>query len=103
MPEQAINWQASTDSCTFEIKGLAQLGMQIIERTPNTSIIMKGEGKIPFGFMLNSIISAVNELSCTVQLVMDADMNPFISMMAERPLSNFINILVSKLKEVLEK
>ena len=103
MPEQVINWQATSDTCTFEIKGLATLGMRIIERVPYSKLVMKGEGKIPFDFLLNSNITPVNDNSSRVQLVIVADMNPFISMMAEKPLANFVDMLVVKLKEVMEK
>ena len=103
MPEQVVNWQATSDTCSFEIKGLASLEMRIIDRVPESKIIMKGEGKIPFDFFLNSNLSPVTESSGKVQLVIEAEMNPFISMMAEKPLGNFINLLVVKLKEVMEK
>ena len=103
MPEQVINWQATSDTCTFEIKGHATLVMRIIERVPNSKLVMKGEGKIPFDFLLNSNITPVNDNSSRVQLVIVADMNPFISMMAEKPLANFVDMLVVKLKEVMEK
>jgi carbon monoxide dehydrogenase subunit G len=103
MPEQVINWQATADTCSFEIKGLATLGMRIIEKVPNSQIHMKGEGKIPFEFFLKSFINPVNEGASNVQLVIEAEMNPFIWVMAEKPLTNFVNMLVVKLKEVMEK
>jgi len=103
MPEQVVNWQATSDTCSFEIKGLATLGLRIIERLPDSKIVMQSEGKLPFDFQLNSYINRVTDDSANVQLVINSDMNPFVSMMAEKPLANFVNILVSKLKEVLEK
>ena len=103
MPEQVVNWQATSDTCSFEIKGLATLGLRIIERLPDSKIVMQSEGKLPFDFQLNSYINRVTDDSANVQLVINSDMNPFVSMMAEKPLANFVNILVSKLKEEMEK
>jgi len=103
MPEQVANWQATVDSCSFEIKGLATVGLRIVERIPGSKIVMKSEGKLPFDFLLNSLLTPSGESSCKVQLVIDADMNPFISMMAEKPLANFVNALATRLKENLEK
>lgn len=103
LPEQVINWQSTSENCSFEIKGLATLGLRIIERIPDTHILMKGEGKLPFEFSLNSVFTPITENSCKVQLAIDADMNPFVSMMAEKPLANFVNVLAVKLKEVMEK
>ena len=103
LPEQVINWQSNGDSCTFEVKGLATLGLRIIEKVPFTKIGMQGEGKIPFGFTLDSFFEQVSEQECTAQMVIDADMNPFIAMMVEKPLQNFVDLLIKKLKEEMEK
>jgi carbon monoxide dehydrogenase subunit G len=103
MPEQVINWKSDGDSCSFEIKGLASLGLRIIEKNPFTKISMQGEGKIPFGFTWDSFIRETFDKQCEVQLVIDADMNPFIAMMAEKPLQNFVNVILPRLKEEMEK
>jgi len=34
------------------------------------------------------------------QLFFDADLNPFLKMMAEKPLKNFLNLLVSRYCEL---
>ena len=103
MPEQVVNWQTTGDSCSFEVKGLATLGLRIIKKTPFTSISMQGEGKIPFGFTLDSFFQETSPKQCQVQMVIDADMNPFIAMMAEKPLQNFIDVILPKLKYEMEK
>lgn len=103
MPEQVINWQSTGDSCTFEIKGLASLGLRIIEKNPFSKIIMQAEGKIPFSFTWNSLFQEISLEQCEVQMVIDADMNPFIAMMAEKPLQNFVNVILPRLKEEMEK
>jgi len=103
MPEQVANWQSTGDSCSFEVKGLATLGLRITSRTPFTRISMIGEGKLPFGFTLESYIQEMDTQQCQVQMAIDADMNPFIAMMAEKPLQNFIDMILPKLKEEMEK
>jgi carbon monoxide dehydrogenase subunit G len=102
MPDQVENWTASTDVCSFEIRGLASLGMRMTERIPHHKIIMTGEGKIPFSFSLITNIDAVRDDAANVRLVIDADMNPFIAMMAEKPLLDFVNLLSARLKQVME-
>jgi carbon monoxide dehydrogenase subunit G len=102
MPEQVQNWAATPDQCSFEIKGLATLGMKMIERLPFSKVVMEGEGKLPFDFNLSCHFESEGETSTKVVLVMDADMNPFISMMAEKPMHDFINLLAARLKQVME-
>lgn len=102
MPEQVVNYQSQTDSCSFEIKGLAALGLRIIEKTPYSKVMMKGEGKLPFDFSFIYSSHTITDNSAEIVLSVDADMNPFMAMMAASPLQNFVNMLAAKLKEVME-
>ena len=103
LPEQVANWQSTGDSCSFDVKGLATIGLRITGKTPYTEIIMIGEGKLPFGFALETFIRQSETEKCQVQMVIDADMNPFIAMMAEKPLQNFVDMILPRLKEEMER
>jgi carbon monoxide dehydrogenase subunit G len=98
MPEQISDWQSTTDECSFTIKGMAELGMKMTEKTPS-SFIKIVRTKAPFDFVLSCFIEdKVHQ--CAVQLTFDADLSPVLKMMASKPLTNFLNLLVNKLKEV---
>lgn len=99
MPEQVENWQSTADECSFTIKGMASLGMKIAEKIPNTEIRIIPHGKTPFDFKLFCLIEEKGN-SSLVQLFFDADLNPFLKMIAEKPLQNFLNLLVSKMKNI---
>ena len=103
LPEKVENWQSTGDACSFEVKGLATLGLRIIERIPFSKVSMTGEGKLPFNFTLAAIINETALQQSNVQLIIDSDMSQFIAMMAANPLKDFINALVSKLKIEMEK
>jgi len=102
MPEQVTDWKSTADSCSFTISGMASLSMKMSIRQPNDKIVMTSEGKTPFAFELICHFRALTDESCEVQLVFEADLSPMISMMATRPLQNFVNILTHKLKEYAE-
>jgi len=99
MPEQVVDWKSTTDECTFTIKGMATLGMKIVEKTPNSLIKVVKNGSAPFDFTLLCTIDDLQN-QCAVQLAFDAELNMMMKMMATKPLTNFLNILVNKLKEV---
>ncbi len=99
MPEQVTNWQSTDDECSFTIAGMASLGMKIQEKKPNSLIRVIRHGKSPFDFFLNCNIEEKGP-ECKVQLSFDADLNPMLKMMAVKPLTNFLNMLVNKLKEI---
>jgi carbon monoxide dehydrogenase subunit G len=99
MPEQVTNWESTTTECSFTIAGMATLGMKLTEKTPNSIVRAVRNGNAPFDFTLTCQIEARGN-GADVQLIFDADLNPMLKMMAERPLTNFLNMLVNKLKEL---
>jgi len=103
LPEKVENWQSTGDSCSFEVKGLATLGLRITERIPFTKVSMTGEGRLPFNFTLAAIMHETSLQQSEVQLIIDSDMSQFIAMMAANPLKDFINAFVNKLKIEMEK
>lgn len=100
MPEQVVNWQSTSDECSFTIQGMATLGMKIVDKRPNSFIKIIKNGSAPFDFTLTCKIDELQQDS-SIQLAFDVDLNPMMKMMATKPLTNFLNILVNKLKEVV--
>lgn len=101
MPEQVTDWQSTETDCSFTIKGMASLGMELDEKTPHSQIKMKRKGKAPFDFNLFcNIIATAQNSETKIQLAFDAGLNPFLKMMAEKPLRNFLNILVENYKKM---
>ncbi|MBK6444090.1 MAG: SRPBCC family protein [Bacteroidetes bacterium] len=99
MPEQVTNWQSTEEDCSFTIAGMASLGMKIVEKIPHTMIKVTRNGKAPFDFNLDCSIKDLAP-QCEVQLAFDADLNPMLKMMAVKPLTNFLNLLVHKLNDL---
>lgn len=101
MPEGKIdNWKSDSDSCEFSIKGMASIGLRVIDRKPNNEINIESFGKAPFKFKLNILIEQKSADSAETQIIFDGDVNPFMKMMIEKPLSNFFNMLTAKAGEL---
>jgi len=101
MPDQVTDWKSSNEACSFTIKGMASLGMAIDSTTPNSEIKIRKDGKAPFDFFLTGKIGeSDNPETSKLQLIFDADLNPFLKMVAEKPLTNFLNMLVDKYAEI---
>jgi hypothetical protein len=100
MPSQVTNWQSTTDDCSFTINGMATIGMKIYEKTPFSKISITSNGKVPFEFKLFIHLAETSATTCTGQLTFESGMNPMIRMMVEKPLGNFFNMLVQKMKEI---
>ena len=100
MPENVSNWESTSEECSFSVKGMASIGMAISNRIPDAQITITSTPKSPFRFDLNCFVDSSGEDGSVACLVFEADLNPMIQMMAEKPLTNLFELIISKLKEV---
>ncbi len=96
MPDRVENWQSDADQCTFIIKGMAEIGMKIDERIPSHTLKLSSHGKVPFAFKLDILIRSA-ETGCETSIVFNGEVNMFMKMMVETPLTNFFKMLLEKL------
>lgn len=101
MPDQITDWESDVDECSFNIKGMASIGMRIDERIDGKEIRIKSTKKSPFRFDLNCFIEGEGD-SCTTYMVFESDLNPMLQMMVEKPLGSLFNHIVSSVKSHYE-
>jgi len=94
VPKDKIkNWQSFGDHCTFEVDMVGEVGLRIVDKTPNDTIKYKAEGNIPFDFFLWVQIKEVGVNDSRIKLTIKADMNPMIKMVASGPVKKFLQVL----------
>ena len=94
LPDDKIeNFECTNEQCSFGIKGLMPLTIKIKDKKPKSEITFETSGLAKFVFTLH--IHLLPNQTTKVQL--EGDMNPFIKAMAEKPLSNLINTMATKL------
>ena len=98
MPPQVKNWESTVDSCSFTVEGMASLAMRITNRQAYQLVEMVSEGKSPFDFVLKCHFTSIDEKHCEAHLVFDAELNAFLSMVAVKPLTNLVNLLIDRLQ-----
>jgi hypothetical protein len=103
MPEDRIeHWEADESSCSFNIKGLASLNLGKTESADN-SVQVENSNQKPFPILINIHIGDSNAGNNKISLLFEAKMNPLIKSMAEKPLSNFIEMLGENFKKKIEE
>ena len=100
MPPQVEGFTVDGDTCRFTIKGMATIGLKYESKTPDSEVVMVKHGQAPFDLKLICKIGPGEETGSVLQLIFDADLNPFLKMMAEKPLGNFLNLLVDRYVEL---
>ena len=99
VPSDKLNDFTSTkDTCSFTVGPIGKIGLKIIEREPNKLIKISGDESSKFEFFLWIQIKQVAENDTRVKVTLKADLNPFIKMMASKPLQQFVDTLVDKME-----
>ncbi len=100
MPENIYNWSSTEDECKFTIQNMAKLELIISERDPKGKVKIIPKVEAPFNLDIVWDMQNVDGQT-EVQMTINADLNPFIKMMAVGPLTKLVNHQVQKLKEIL--
>lgn len=102
MPEDRVkDWNSDENQCSFQIKGLAKIGMTYNSEVANEHLKFVSSSDKPFPFTLNIFMKENGDKS-DCNIVFEGEMNAMLSMMAKTPLTNFFNMLADKLKEINE-
>jgi carbon monoxide dehydrogenase subunit G len=98
MPDSLQSFQAREDGFKFSLKGMPEIALKIGSVTDQEVVLNSASSSLDF-----SLVGKMNPLSDTqteVQLLFDGKFNPFIKMMVEKPLKNFIDALTDKIEKI---
>jgi len=93
IPQDKIkNWQSTEDCCRFNVDGIGEAGLRIIEKESFTTVKYSTDGKVPFNFFLWVQLKKVDENDTRIKLTLKADLNPMMKMMVGKQAKKFLNI-----------
>ena len=98
MPESLQNFEAREDGFKFGLKGMPEIALKI-ENVSDKEVVLKSASS-SLDFALTGTMNPVSESQMEVQLLFEGKFNPFIKMMVEKPLQNFINSLTDKIEQL---
>jgi hypothetical protein len=98
LPEDKIeNFECTSNTCSFSIKGLFPLQVKIKESLPKSRLTFETTGVAKFIFTLH--IHFFEEQKTHVKL--EGDMNPIVKKMVEKPLDELVNTMAKKLASLV--
>ena len=98
MPDSLQNFEVRDNGFKFGLKGMPEIALKI-EEVSDKAVVLKSASS-SLDFELKGVMNALNENQTEVQLLFDGKFNPFIKMMVEKPLQNFINTLSDNLEKL---
>ena len=89
------NWEAGPSTCSFEVAPVGKANLAISVKEKNSMVKYTGDGLNGTEFILWIQMKEVAEGDSRVKLTIRADLNPIIRSMAQKPLSDFLEKLVT--------
>lgn len=100
MPQDNISeWVADTKSCSFKVQGGITISLVQKELQPNHLIILNSGEKSPFPFTLNVHLSEAEGGNTEGYIAFDGEVNMFMKMLVEKPMTNLFNYMSNKLQK----
>ena len=98
MPDGLQKFEVKDNWFKFGLNGMPEIALKI-ENVSDKEVVLKSASS-SLDFALTGTMNPVSENQTEVQLLFDGKFNPFIKMMVEKPLQNFINSLTDKIEQL---
>ncbi len=98
MPDSLKTFEVKEGGFNFELSGLPKIGLKIQGVTDQGVVLASASSSLDFA--LRGVMNPVNDTQTEVQLLFEGKFNPFLKMMVEKPLQNFINSLTDKIESL---
>lgn len=99
MPDSVQKFEADETSFLFQMKGIPEVRL-VLDHQEEPSLIRFKSASSKLDFQLSCNIKAIDDQSCEANFEFTANFNMMLKMMVEKPLTNFIENLADKLKEI---
>lgn len=98
MPDSLQSFETRDNGFKFSLKGMPEIALKVEEVSDNQIVLKSASSSLDFA--LRGAMSPVTDSQTEVQLLFDGNFNPFIKMMVEKPLQNFINSLTDNIEKL---
>jgi hypothetical protein len=96
MPDGLQKFESREYGFKFGLQGMPEIALKIDEVTEEKAVLKSASSSLDFTLL--ATLKAMNENQTEVQMLFEGKFNPFIKMMVEKPLQNFINTLTDKIE-----
>ena len=94
------DFESDSDSCRFNISGMGQAEIRIIDREPHKTIKINSSGNLPIGVTLWIQLLPVTPYQSKIKLTLHAEMSMMIKMMVNKKLEEGINQIADMLTKL---
>lgn len=96
MPDGLQKFETRDNGFKFGLQGMPEIALKIDEVDEQKAVLKSASSSLDF--TLTATLNPISESQTEVQMLFEGKFNPFIKMMVEKPLQNFINTLTDKIE-----
>jgi len=94
-----VDWIAEKESCRFEVPSIGNVNFKVTEKEQFKKIIFSGNALQNTSFSIVLNITENSEDLAEVIIDLQAELNPFLKMMAEKPIVKFLETLINEMEK----
>jgi len=99
IPDGTIsNWNSEKESCSFNVSMLGTVSVRLSEKKEYSKVVFTGDALKKNDFILTLAISDNAENHAEVRVMLSADLNPMIKMIATKPIGQFLEMLINEME-----
>jgi hypothetical protein len=93
------NWKAEKDFCSFTVSMLGTVSVRLTDRELNKRVVFNGDAlkKNDFELVLN--ITDNSDQRAEVKVLLNAELNPMMKMIAAKPIEQFLEMLINEMEK----
>jgi hypothetical protein len=99
IPEKTINnWFAEKESCSFNASMLGEVMVRLVEKVKCSKVVFNGDAFKKNDFSITINITDNFKDPADVKILLSADLNAMMKLMASKPINQFMEILINKME-----
>jgi carbon monoxide dehydrogenase subunit G len=98
--ESLTSWEFHKDNCKLGIGGIGEIELKVLEKDPFKLIKLGSGNDSTYSFTLWIQLKQAAEKNTKVKLSLQANLNPFMELMAKKPLQKFVDTLVDRMEKI---
>jgi len=99
IPADSIsNWQSEKDTCSFSVSMVGTVSVRIDKKEPFNKVIFNGDALKKNDFTLVLHISENTSETADVKVILEAELNPMLKMVATKPITQFLELLIMEME-----
>ncbi len=100
-PDKIKDFKFDQDSCSFKVQAGVEIALHYVKQISPSLIELKSGSNPPFPYSLKIHLKTEEE-GCSGYMEFNGDVNLFVKMMVEKPLTNLFNEMAERLKAIFK-